>query len=219
MPFTSDKQRKYCWYLYNKDVIRGIQPKWDCHRYAKGGVLSLKERLEKQQSKSLSGEELLDLVDRKANLLTYPELTNYENLNECLKPYGACILLYLTRENYGHWCCIIKHKDKHIEFFDSYGLFPDDEFKFIPEHFRKVSDQVYPHLTYLLYKANCPIEYNNYRLQSKTDNVNKKIATCGRHVGCRLMFRNMSLDDYSQMLLTKDGITPDMKVTLLTSGI
>jgi len=35
MPFKSDKQRKLCWVLYNKDVQAGRIPKWDCAEWAK----------------------------------------------------------------------------------------------------------------------------------------------------------------------------------------
>lgn len=218
MPFTSDKQRRYCWYLYNKSIKKGKKPKWDCHKFAKGDGLqqSLKEFIKELQSKSLSDSELLDLVNHKANLMVYPQLTEYDNIDDCLGKYGVLILLYETKQNYGHWCCLIKHSDNHIEFFDSYGLFPDDEFKFIPENFRVESNQVYPHLTYLLYKSGCDIEYNNYKLQSKSEDALTKISTCGRHVACRILFRNMPLDIYAKMLLEKDGLTPDMKVTLLS---
>ena len=33
MPFKSDKQRKLCWMLYNKDIKAGKTPKWDCEEW------------------------------------------------------------------------------------------------------------------------------------------------------------------------------------------
>ncbi|AYV77940.1 MAG: hypothetical protein Edafosvirus3_18 [Edafosvirus sp.] len=33
MPFQSEKQRKLCWTLYNKDKKKGKKPSWDCEEW------------------------------------------------------------------------------------------------------------------------------------------------------------------------------------------
>lgn len=169
------------------------------------------------KSKSLSGDDILKLIDYKANLMTYPELTKCDDINKCLGKHGALILLYETKKNYGHWVCLIRHNKKHIEFFDSYNFFPDDELNFIPEKFRKISNQSYPHLTYLLLKSNANIEYNHARLQKFTIDPDEHIATCGRHVATRINLRKIPLDEYIKIMKGNKECDPDTIVTFLTS--
>jgi len=33
MPFVSEKQRRKCWAMYNKDKKEGRKPKWDCREW------------------------------------------------------------------------------------------------------------------------------------------------------------------------------------------
>jgi len=168
------------------------------------------------QKKSLSDSDILKLVGGKANLLTYPELLNYKTIKSALGPHKCLILLYLTSDNYGHWVCVIEHKNR-IEFFDSYNYKPDHEQEFIPKKFAKESHQEIPHLTKLLLDSGKPIEYNHAKLQSNEKDVN----TCGRHVGVRINNRNVKLDDYIKILQSKkkQGVTPDMIVTYLSENI
>lgn len=153
----------------------------------------------------------MKLINNKANLVTYPELVKYNSIDDALGPYKACIILYLTSKNYGHWCCLFR-KGNVIYFFDSYGIFIDDELKFTDENFRKANNQYYPHLTYLLHKSPYKIDYNNHKLQSENGNI----TTCGRFVGCRLILRNLNNDQFAS-LFKNNKYTPDELVTLLTS--
>lgn len=121
----------------------------------------------------------------------------------------------MTTNNYGHWCCVMKHNDR-IEFFDPYGdALPDDEFKYIPKQFQKVSKQNYPYLTNLLYKSGMPVEYNNYKYQKKGGNI----KTCGRHCVFRILNKDLKLDQYNKlikMLSKKFKMPSDKIVTLFT---
>lgn len=171
-----------------------------------------KKIIDQKKSKSLSGEEVLSLCDNKAELYTYPDLVKFDDINELLGKWGACIILYLTREDYGHWVCLYKQDKKTLCFFDSYALMPDDELNFAPINFRKTHDQMYPHLTYLMYKSGYNIDYNNHRLQSNK----KDTSTCGRWVGVRLAFRFMNNDEFAD-LFKNNEISPDELVTALTA--
>src|SRR5574337_291361 len=106
---------------------------------------------------SLSNFELMDIVDNQSNLITYDKLANVRSIDEILNPYGACIILFLTRENYGHWCCLFKLGDNLLEFFDPYGYMPDEELSF--------GQQQVPYLSALLIKSKYSISYNHYRFQ------------------------------------------------------
>ncbi len=163
-------------------------------------------------NKALSDVQMVD--NSGANLYIYNELTKFNNLDDALGQNGAMIILYETKKNYGHWVCVFKRDINIVEHFDSYGLMPDDELKFIPEYFKKQSKQDLPHLTRLLYNSGYNVEYNDHKLQSKMSDV----KTCGRHVICRLKFRDIPIDTYINLLTEYNnvGITPDMVATLLT---
>jgi len=159
---------------------------------------------------ALSNNKIMKLINKKANLMTYSELKKYDNLDEALGPHDALVLLYETRENFGHWVTIFRRGDL-IEHFDSYGYFPDDELKFIPEYFRKVNGLDYPHLTALMYESGYKPSYNEYVLQSDKRDVN----TCGRWVVARLILRHLPLDKFVKLFKNKD-YSPDFLVTIFT---
>lgn len=163
---------------------------------------------------SLSNYQVFDLLNKKTRVLTYTELTNHNDIADVLSPHGSFVLLYLSKSDYGHWCCVIQHPDR-IEFFDPYGTFIDDELKHISGDFRKKSDQMFPHLTELLYNSGLPIEYNQYRFQKHGKNIN----TCGRHVSVRILLKHMLLDEYHDFIINtakKLKTDPDGLVTMLT---
>lgn len=166
--------------------------------------------------KSFSGDDILKLVDNKANLMTYSDVAKCNNIEEVLGKNGACIILYETKENYGHWTCIFKVNKNTIEFFDPYGCVLDDELKYISDNFKQKSGTDFPHLTEMLYNSKYKVIYNDYPLQKYKNDIN----TCGRHVGFRLQMRKIPLEKYAKVML-KSGfnMSPDDLVTILTMFI
>lgn len=163
---------------------------------------------------SLSNFQVFDLLNKKTRVLTYTELTNHEDIADVLAPHGCFVLLYLSKKDYGHWCCVIQHPDR-IEFFDPYGTYIDNELEYISGDFRKKSEQMFPHLTKLLYDSGVPIEYNQYRFQKHGANIN----TCGRHVSMRILLKHMLLDEYHDFIVNtakKLKTDADGLVTMLT---
>ena len=63
----------------------------------------LEEKLKILKDTALTGAEVLKLVGGGANLIKYKELADYDNLLDVLDPHDACIILYETKMNYGHW--------------------------------------------------------------------------------------------------------------------
>lgn len=172
--------------------------------------------IRKLQGKSLSNQEILTLVKNKANLVSYTDLHKYNSLDQLLGQYGACIILYETKKNYGHWCCIFKFPDgKTIEFFDPYGLFPDKERQFISKAFRKESNQNYPYLTALMLKSPYILTYNHFPFQEIKTGVN----SCGRWCAIRLIFRNLTLKDFIKIFGKNRKYTNDFYATLITGNI
>jgi hypothetical protein len=164
---------------------------------------------------ALSNFDLIKLLDGKANIVIYPNLVNYNNIDEVLGPYGACFLLFESKKQYGHWVCLFKRNQNTIEFFNSYGGYPDTSLEYIPMHFREESGQIYPYLSWLLLESPYELEYNEFQFQKK----NKNIKTCGRHTVIRLLLRDLDIYQYKaflDMIKRKTGMNYDQIVTMLT---
>ena len=176
------------------------------------------EQIVKLESYSLSGTDMLKYGPKGSKLLTYKELTECKNIDSALGDTGILILLYLTTgDNYGHWCCVFKRNNDTIEFFDSYGKIIDEPLHYADYDVRKRNNEVLPYLSKLLYDSYYKIEYNDHRLQSSSNN--RVIATCGRHVLCRLAARELDIDTYVKKMFYNKKYDPDFIVTYLTSLI
>lgn len=176
--------------------------------------MSIRKALRYYEDIALSNYDILKKLNGKTNIILYPDLHKYHNIDEILEPYGVCVLLFESKKNYGHWCCILKI-DNTIEFFNPYGGYPDDTLKFIPLDFRKISYQIFPYLSILLYDSPYNLTYNEFPLQKHKSNI----RTCGRHCICRIMYRDLNLYEYIDMLnyyKNKYAIDYDKIVTLIT---
>ena len=122
-------------------------------------------------------------------LLTHRSLSRLQSITQLFK-FGAVLLLYETRDRIGHWTCVIFHrKRKTIEFFDSYGLRPNEQKEYMP---KSMWQSAYLSKLLFRFKIRHPdwtIEYNELPLQS----WDSRIATCGRWVGVRLYYRETPL--------------------------
>lgn len=181
------------------------------------------KKIKELEQISLSTQDINNLLNGKVNIITYGDLAAVNNINQILDPYDACVIIYLTREHYGHWVCLIKLPKKsggvkqELEFFDSYGQKPDSQLDWnIDEYIRVKNNQDYPHLTWLLYNSKYDITYNQYKFQKKE----KDVRTCGRHVTVRILCKNFSLNQYKKLMLNTDKEhDPDWIVTFITSVI
>lgn len=143
---------------------------------------------------ALNGNQILDLLDHKANLVQYREVENYRTIEQLLGPHKKCVLLYHTSEDFGHWVCLYQ-VGKTIYFFDSYGVMIDDQLKFLPKNLREDMNSSHRYLTNLLYRSKKMIEYNQHELQKHSP----LIQTCGRWCVNRLRYPDISIDDYYKM--------------------
>ena len=69
-----------------------------------------------QESIDLSGSDIKEITNNGARVLSYHELVNFSTLDEVLGETQAIILLYETKENFGHWVTVFKINDNTIEF-------------------------------------------------------------------------------------------------------
>lgn len=152
--------------------------------------------------KPTNTEDLMKILknnDRK-KIITYPQLSRINKIEDLLpKKEDFIIILYLTKENYGHWICLTR-RDNVIEFFDPYGYQIDTELKWADRDFREKSNSNYPYLLELLTDAanrGYEIHFNHYNLQKK----DPKISTCGYHSALRCVFKHLNLEEYVNFLL------------------
>lgn len=158
---------------------------------------------------SLSGQDVIDALDGKCNIVSYPDIKKYRNINDLLGKYKKCVILYLNSANYGHWTCIYEYNGT-IYFFDSYGVEPNGQLNWLPKNVNKLLKQDHKHLLKLLYNSGKPIEYNEYPLQK----FGKGINTCGKWVVFRLKYPFLSVENFRKLFENKN-IEPDKLINSL----
>lgn len=179
-------------------------------------AMNLETILRKAVKSPLSNEDILSITKNKCRVIKYDELKDVLELDQIFKPHKACVILYETEHNYGHWVCMLKEpgeKKGLVEFFDPYGMKPDTELKMIPSYFRKMSGQNYPILTWLIENSPYQCEWNEHDFQSKKRDVN----TCGRWAAIRACWRELSLDQFQNIFVqSEEKYDPDIMVAALT---
>ena len=175
----------------------------------------MQKLIQKYEDIALSNYDIYELLDDRVNIILYPQIHQYKNIDQLLGPFQACVLLFEAKPKYGHWVCIFKLDPYTIEFFNPYGGFPDDSLLHINKIFRKESGQNYPLLSELLLNSPYKLTYNEFSIQRKNPNI----KTCGRHCVVRLWYRDLSLYDYIDfldILCQKLKTDYDGVVTILT---
>lgn len=161
--------------------------------------------------KLLTNHEVLKLAGRDAKVLLYPEIQNYDTLDQLFGNKNKIIILYLNEKTpkatIGHWVLltrVYRNGKQIIEFNDSYGGEIDSQLEYHNEEKREQLDQEHGYLSRLLYnhciqdEANREIHYNELQLQKLKPNIN----TCGRFCGIRAHFYEIPLEKY-QLIFKK----------------
>ena len=119
---------------------------------------------------ALSDTDIRVLVPE-VNFWTYPQVSRMSHLYDLFQNGNEmAVILYLTKEHFGHYCCIFLRTDKNgnkiVSWFDPYGQEADDALMgHIDPDVRERLDEVNPHLFQLICESGLPAEYNNYRLE------------------------------------------------------
>lgn len=129
-----------------------------------------------------------------SNIMEYGQLAKYNSIDAVLGAQKAVIILYTTKEDYGHWVCLTL-VNRELEFFDSYAFQMDDELKYIPKYHRREMGEDTPHLTVLVRRSKYNLTQNKTQLQTFAEHIN----TCGRWVSARVRLRTMTLRSFIQM--------------------
>ena len=159
------------------------------------------EFYKKELAKMFSEQDFKRYFDMEGKILTYQDLEKYNSIEELLPDEKDFkIILTQVKKNSGHWCVLIRNKDKII-WADSYGMPPDAELRFVPSFMNKLLHQKI-HQIHRLMKtckdAGLKSEYNHYKYQSENPNV----CTCGRYAIWFILMNNLnySLDDMESFM-------------------
>ena len=150
-------------------------------------------------NKPLSDTDIQKILGSDTKIIKYSELGHLYDIDQLLpneKDY--CIILYEDRPDRGHWTALLKYNGVY-EHFDSYGVKPDSELKWVSPKMREKLGESEPYLTKLVRKEEERFIHNDVQYQSK----DSKINTCGSHVANRLYrFKNddFSLSDYHRYM-------------------
>ena len=103
-------------------------------------------------SKALSDEDTQRILDGGVKIIKYSDLGHPYDIDQLLiqeKDYG--IILCKDSPNRGHWTALLKYNGLY-EHFDSCGVKPDTELKWIGAKRNRMLNQDEPYLTQLLEK-------------------------------------------------------------------
>lgn len=169
----------------------------------------LRREVDDLKTRSTSDEDLRQMMGYNIRIVKYNELIGYDSIDDLLGPRGECIILYETAPNIGHWVCIYRIGNL-VSFFDSYGLKPDDQFHKICIKFRRSNGIRKPYLTYLLSDSRYKVEYSDYPLQNKADDI----ATCGLWCIQRLKIKGLDPEGFAKLYRDGQGFDSDDLVVL-----
>lgn len=163
--------------------------------------------INRERYEPISDGDILKLI--KTRVVTYPELKNYNNIEDLFINDSVVILYTNTAGNVGHWTCITRNHNL-ISYFDSYGRPPDCS-RYLKNYRKK------PHyIMNLLMNSDgkYTIEYNDHDFQTEDGET----STCGRHVIVRIIMKNKSIDEYYKFMKKMNKfMSNDDLVTFITN--
>lgn len=169
----------------------------------------MEDLINKSEDIDLSGDDVRELCRGQVDIVPYHTLDNYESIEQLLAQYGAVILLYETRENFGHYVALFYNNNGDLEFFDSYGMKPDEELNYATYNLKNGE----PYLTQLLNKYKKKLIVNTEKLQVFKEHIN----TCGRWTAMRIFFRKeYSLRQFIDLFKNNSHYNGDFWVSAIT---
>lgn len=173
------------------------------------------EQMESGKGYSLSNEDINAILDPDTNIITYPDLANVESIDDIFDSLGRVIMLYPVDSNYsGHWIAMLKKGDS-IEYFDPYGLPPEQPRKWVSPQKNQRMGQGASYLTNLFRNSGYKIYWSKYPYQKMRNDV----ATCGRWAVTRLVCKDLSLPQFHRLVMEKSNGDPDGFATRFTAQI
>jgi len=112
--------------------------------------------IKKLEDTSLSTNDILKIMNNNVNIITYPDLKNYKDINDLFSG-SPNVILYFEEDKkgqnvIGHWEAL-KKVGNTIQFFDGYGIAPDYCRKWLSQNKLIDLKENSPELTRLIHKA------------------------------------------------------------------
>ena len=158
----------------------------------------------KNISYSLSDKEIQYYLNHLGggNIIIYKDLLQQPNIDSIFKN-NICVLLYENKDNFGHWCTLLRYpKKKIIEFFDPYGMSVDCELRYIDPQYITFETRM-PHLSKLISESSYRILVNKTQFQKYGPNIN----TCGKWVLLRIAAfkKNINLHGFIRLFGSREN--------------
>lgn len=175
------------------------------------------EDVHDEMQHSLSDGDIRKLLGAGTTVLLYPQLQDMQSV-----PFdrnGICVVLYLTENDHtGHWTLLLQRSSTEIEFFDSFGLPPDGDARWLNSQKRASLGESQQLIQAVLRRMkvenpSLQVYYNTRDFQSKQEGVDD----CGRYVAARALLRHLSLDQFGAEV-DASGMSPDEWVVRFTSA-
>jgi len=175
---------------------------------------SIESYVKRGEDYPLTDKDMKDMTDSKYKIILYHDLEGYHSIDEVLGSNGGAILLFQNESHdSGHWVSLFKRSSSNtIEFFDSYGLKPDQELKYAQYNIRIHDGKPVPHLSHLLEQSDYKVVYNKHKLQK----WRRDVSTCGRWSAYRLRHRDLTMDEFARLFTGNRHYEPDFWITVLT---
>jgi len=161
---------------------------------------------------SLSDSDLKTLIPG-VNIVVYNDIAKYRTIDDVLQGKPTVILFEMNEQNRGHWCCLFKQGNT-IYFFDSYGIFIEEQKKYMSKSFLRRANYLSKLIKDSPYKVD--INFNKYQ------KMDSSINTCGRHVAVRLNCMDLNDKQYKKAIMEEcknSDMNPDELVVDLTMPI
>lgn len=153
------------------------------------------KQLLKLEDISLSSVIIKKLLP-KIQIIEYSQLGNMSSIDEAFDSQGRCMLFFATQsQNVGHWECLRKIGNS-IFFFDSYGLDVDMCKGYVKNNLLIQLKEYPDYLSNLLRNSGYNVFHNSVKYQEMVGDI----STCGRHCINRLMNKDLTAQQYLQLM-------------------
>lgn len=164
--------------------------------------------IKQQMIYSISGDEIIDSLNKQVILIKYSDLHLYNSLEEILNISTRIIILLEEEPNVGHYICIVLNQNV-LNYFDSYGLYIFDQMRYTMYPNDNILDIYIKQ--YMTNNRHIKLDVNFYRLQSNS----RKSSVCGRYITLRCLMDKLNNNEFINTI-SLNGYNHDEVVTMYT---